>query len=204
LSDGSGPAGGPQKGSARRPRPRQTAQLTLFLLAIIAPAIWLFYSRVWVPRLHQSEWWARGHLIVPDGWTSIALCLMTGFGVALLLAIGTLNRHRPRLMFRPTGTKLAAMGLFGMLAPVGLFYALPIGGWSILLWLFNPIRLVDAGRLLQVPGSTTALLVASYAAVSMIIYGIRNYAVRGLLLGALWLSLYAAQILLSGVYNGPL
>jgi hypothetical protein len=63
---------------------------------------------------------------------------------------------------------------------------------------------VDAGRLLQVLGSTTALLVASYAAVSMIIYGIRNYAVRGLLLGALWLSLYAAQILLSGVYNGPL
>ncbi len=107
-------------------------------------------------------------------------------------------------MFRPTTTKLVAMFVYGMLAPVGLFYILPIGGWSILLSFFSPVRLVESGRLLHALGLMASLLAMSYAVVSMVTYGIRNYMMRGLLFCAVWISLFAARILLSGVYKGPL
>lgn len=203
MSDTAEVAAGTEHGPPR-PTPRQTARLTLYLAALCIPAIWLGYSRLWIPRLQKTELWERGRMIFPEGWIAAGLCTLLGFGIAVLLAVAILNRHRARMMFRPTAGKLLATGAFAMLAPVGLFAAAPIGGWFVLLRLFNPIRLAESGRLLSTLGLSAALLFVAYGIVSMVLYGIRNYAVRGLLLVALWLSLYAAWVLFSGVDKSPL
>lgn len=168
------------------------------------PAIWIGYSQFWVRSLKQTHAWLSGNLIVPEGWISAVLCSVMGLGTAVLVCIATLNRHRARLMFRRTTAKLVASGFFAAMVPIGLFGAMPLGGWIVLLALLNPVKLAATERFLPALGLAVALAVGSYAIVSMVLYGIRHRAVRVSVLVLVWCSLYAVRVLYAGIYNGPL
>ncbi len=187
-----------------RPTPRQTARLTAGLAAVFAPALWLAYSRLWVPRLMEDAYWQRGELTIIEGWISVALCGLIGFGSAILVAIAVLNRRRLRLMFHPTTPKVITSCAFALLTPISLILGLPFPLWMASFALSDPAVMAGTGHLQQIIGLSAPVIVGSYVIVSLVIYGVRRHILRLPIFLLIWLALYAVQLLRVGIYTGPI
>ncbi len=148
----------------------------------------------------------RGKLYVPEGLLGASLSPVVGAMSGIVLAILFLNRHRLRSLLRPTGGKVIAILLLGLLLPVGLFGPLPVNGLMLLrmlpeMGIPGPDR---AAAVLRIWAAILVPLAVSAVIVPPLVYGVRNRVVRAALLAGVWIAGYALQIILKGLYVGPI
>lgn len=117
-----------------------------------------------------------------------------------MLTILWQNRQRLHRVYRPTIGKTIAVIALALLLPTGLFTFLPTNALTVL-------RLsADAGVAMPASALIRGIGLPSLAAAILVpplIYGIRNRLVRVALLFGVWVAGYGWQILLSGLYIGP-